>query len=1246
MSFNFRLDVGVTGARIGDVLIGIQKCTTDAMIRVYEQEVYPLKKRLDTLREDTDVWKKFLDQLGTIAYFSKMTITERATWLEEKQTSIEFLGDDNPGIQLEILQTGESDLNTRVEQDQLDRLLNGKEGSETGHWTNVEIEGFLPKNPGGGQVRKHTLFFLKWFWKIAVDHHKVSSFKGITYDIEKGLVYSDYKENKEEDIIVIDDITSEVSKVKETWKKTKSQQIGFVVPRESLVLNDENMNNLTVEIIQESSSYTSQQIRSWIPLIRSSLKGYTAASYKSLLQKLIRFGAPMVRFDHCIVDAQVVLVTCLCMLAQNPGSFVPDIQRFVTGLESLAKRIGIVCGFEDVYCSKPCDLLSLFAGGLLCQRVRSWRPSWKILKQWILTACRAQKEDRACVYDHHKGWEMEPYIISLKLTAIQHCSAILEILKTYPGDIGMCRDIAKNYQTLKTVSRNKEEIKKAIMPIYHGVDHHWSTGVAYFYTPQTIMKICGQKSMEDDSFLLLSTNTFGLLYRELFRKVSGYNPRRHSEYQADTFENDPFVQETRRAQALYMLAKQVIPTERQEQSQTYTLVHTLDNSWLAGLVGAIQVPGTPAALVTLRADDINQLVAIRKPSRSMEEHITVQREEQAKTQARTILKEGIKLRGTSTLSDFLHGSIVYLTDDGEYYIKKGNIKKSWEEARQITITIPYHTAIKKEMEMALNFCGKGIEVNCWESLDILISDTVNEHILRALSYVSTYKMSFEMYRISRDGNGTNYAVSINDIGAFQFLLTLSQIFPCALKPGAGFPQKFTVPIAPMLWKVIEYIQKQITHPEEHQGWENKIIVDKLGREPWEHQIDSVKEMIKNHQQNCKGNFIFMKVGMGKSLIVMRYLSYLHVHSELPKYVVYTLPASAIASVIHEIRAFRLDVNYIIPLKSIKNKVIPNGVNVSQKCILQEGVINLIEHDHLRRCGDELIKKANQCLFIVDEVHKTLNETKRTSTALEISHLCREFIVLTGTPIIDNKIYKLIGWLEQIVQFEVNEQNFWVSANSLVARKVTTGIKVNRNELSCQSEFTKNEMTSYKSLVPFKMGGENTYPTIETFNDAVKICYDVVSRKIVSETMKWLNVNRGVMIVAQNKAHQTKLQEMLIDKGVKNKDIFLLTGKESIFLTDESVKQKKSPVPDYKVVIVTIHKSEGYTLTRLSVMITSVYPSNQANREQLEGRINRISQKKDIIDIQIIHCGILTLILKHHNSAKSLSIALSDMVKSI
>ena len=94
--------------------------------------------------------------------------------------------------------------------------------------------------------------------------------------------------------------------------------------------------------------------------------------------------------------------------------------------------------------------------------------------------------------------------------------------------------------------------------------------------------------------------------------------------------------------------------------------------------------------------------------------------------------------------------------------------------------------------------------------------------------------------------------------------------------------------------------------------------------------------------------------------------------------------------------------------------------------------------------------------------------------------------------------------------------------------------------------------------------------------------------MISLTKDMLDEGRGVMIVARDTSHQQILKEGLLNKlNITSNDIFLIEKDKSIFLTEESVEKKKSP--DYKIVITTKRKAQGYTLTRLSVMITSVYP---------------------------------------------------------
>ena len=60
------------------------------------------------------------------------------------------------------------------------------------------------------------------------------------------------------------------------------------------------------------------------------------------------------------------------------------------------------------------------------------------------------------------------------------------------------------------------------------------------------------------------------------------------------------------------------------------------------------------------------------------------------------------------------------------------------------------------------------------------------------------------------------------------------------------------------------------------------------------------------------------------------------------------------------------------------------------------------------------------------------------------------------------------------------------------------------------------------------------------------------------------------------------------------------------------------------------------------MLTAVYPSNQARREQLEGRINRLSCVRKTRWIERLHTGILTYTLQHHARAQSLSNVLHSL----
>lgn len=399
-------------------------------------------------------------------------------------------------------------------------------------------------------------------------------------------------------------------------------------------------------------------------------------------------------------------------------------------------------------------------------------------------------------------------------------------------------------------------------------------------------------------------------------------------------------------------------------------------------------------------------------------------------------------------------------------------------------------------------------------------------------------------------------------------------------------------------------------------------------------------MTEKNDKGGKGHFLWLNVGMGKTKIVLSYLKHLIDSGRMPKYAIYTLPKSAIDSIIKEIKYFEgLDLNMLIPIKAWKKNPL-SDYTISNDTLI-EGHINLIEHDHLRVMSEELISKAHDSLVIIDEVHKALNDTKRTSVALELSRLSYDFVALTGTPVVDSNTYKLIWWLEQLVEFEVTDKNFWVAANGMIAKKVNTGKEV--EDIEVVAEMSDKESKKYLELVPVGLGGSNPKPSNKDIMEAFEVCYGVCDVELVRQVGLYVKrKKRPVMVVVRNKKHQTRMLEMLVDSGVKRKDVLVM--EESVTLTDELVEAGE--VPDYKVALVPLNMSMGYDLTRMNVMLTSVYPSNNAVREQMRGRINRIIQRADKVTYVTVHCGILTYVLQKHKDAASLSAVLSRLADEV
>jgi superfamily II DNA or RNA helicase len=1235
-----RMSIGCTGARKNDILLGTHKGTNGSLLQVYN-DIPPSEKILNRMRPFPDIWSKFLIKLGGIPFFTDMSIDEREMWLDINENQNEYFEKDD---KLQLIQPGVGDSKKKtgsifvayLPSDELSRIMSSNPDTVDGYWSPTELDTTVIEYTG----KTSTLVVLKNFWKISTSYNVVKSFTGPLLNIKKGIVEKGGDAGKGKEIIVVSNIVKNIKKVGSgktiRWEKTKEQDIGFLVSKERFNLKE--------------TGKVAQSIFNNVDMEEFSLatKGYTAAAHKSLLQKIIRFMPKNIDMGKGVIKpAEWVLLACLSTLIAHPGAFVPNIQRFVSGLESAAKRLAVTI-YEDssIPIDKVDELFKLLSGALLSQRVKEWRPSKNMVKEWLKIALIGYNQHIAYIVDYEGEIEKEPYILNTGQTILKTSSAILDELRSFPGDLGLARGWARNAPKFKeSIAKDQPEV----MHLNHCIDQHWAPSVVYFYNPDVVFG-------DDKDYLDKKSSTpFGKLFFNMFSKVTGTNPRfpRWNEWYESDFEDRPFVKETRKAQELFRVALQDIQTVRRSRG-TITLDYELASSWLAGLVGVMRIKVKGAiTIVTMKADDPIDLVVAREPKarrgKTSYQPLTPEQEEEAIDIAKSRLRKGILMNQATVPDVSLNNCRAYLVDDEEepfYEIRKNGVKKTWDDARFLTVTLDIHSKKIWDMKTALTHIGKGVEKEYINTLEELFDLTDNKILRRVLIYISTANSYIEMHHISRDGGGTGKSVNLYDVPAYQLLLRISMIAPGALRPVEGKPAVFTVPNGPLLWTIRDMMLRKTEEKisnKDIKGWKESRFTDEK-RKLFDYQEETVNDMIKNNNEGLKGQFLWLPVGTGKTMIVLTYLAHLKDKKQLPKYIIYTLPPESVMSIIEEIGMFGVKVNVMIPLQNISQKrkqFDKINVSVTKGCEPKMYHINLIIHDHLRHCPVELPKYAADSIIIFDEVHLFLNQSLRTGMGMNLSHLARSFISFTGTPVIDNKTEKLISWLEQIVPFEVNKRNFWVAANNMIAKKITTGINTEHEYVV--APFTDNEQLMYQKYVPPAMGGSNTNPSSRDWMKAVDICYDACDRQIVNLSKKLLKKDRGIMIVSKDTAHQNKLRDMIIENTrLTNNDIFLIEKDKSIFLTDESVKKKKTP--DYKVVIVTKRKAQGYTLTRLSVMITSVYPSNNATREQLVGRINRLGQQTEPLLYKTVHIGILTSIMENHNNAKSLSAALQAMAE--
>jgi len=926
---------------------------------------------------------------------------------------------------------------------------------------------------------------------------------------------------------------------------------------------------------------------------------------KSLLQKLLRFAPrKVVMGDQRYETSLVLQAVCECSLV-HPGGKSPNTGLFVRGLPSFLKRLAVTM-VEDSW-TDATILQELLLMSIIASNDATYFPTAKQLANIFAGAHQALRSTRAVVY--YQDQVSEPLVLKPGLSHVQRASCFLDILKSFPWDLTMVRSVA----TQQTLKFQVSEIRPEEMDIAHYLDHHVGPEFAYFLNP-TALEIARERYVASEIFGDLNdqqSKPYAILFREVFHASSGFNCRRTPEKLCYMETQDEFAKMIRAAQSRYFIEKHLKFCSAQEapvvdEHKNVTIEVELDPMWLAAAIGhlAVRVKQQNYFVFVTQVEPEVVLGVARVPSRQQKD---IEIDEDARSE---VIQAGFELLQKGVPIQEAH--IVFGKHTGIILL---NNKLHLVQNQD---TFVPDMLISSETNCDFHKVKRSLEATSLPALQ------------RLWQLSQGFCKAIEFPKVARCGGPEDRPINIYDIEVFQLCLKLTPMLNLVRL------RVFDV-VQPVVWwhvrdeilklVIAEKIQKK-SPTQAQKTWH--IHADTMQRTPTATQVKAMETL---KRRSNVSNFVVMEAGSGKTFIIGQFLLYLAKIKQLPKHVLFVTPASAMEGVEFELRQFTDD---IVVRDMTKSKKSQKG--------LAPG-ITILNQDHMRLSSDLFKRDMPETLLVADEFHLCLcQKTQRTKMMLEWAASCKQLVALSGTPTISHELYDLLPMLAPIVPFELTLKNFFVGYSYAINHKTCVDIEI---ETQIENIPMPKSSTKYWDLLPASLGGKNAKRLAgKDLNHLITWSQDIATLKMVELAKFDVSVLKNtVFLVARKSAHVTQMCDLLVQMGMAREDIYcILEKKDAITLTEVSIEQKKDPrMRRYKVIIAPLNMSTGYSVSIANVQISTIYPSNSANREQMRHRIKRLSSRFKKVCYVTVVCGrIQELIEFRQDKDDSLSSILKDL----
>jgi hypothetical protein len=744
------------------------------------------------------------------------------------------------------------------------------------------------------------------------------------------------------------------------------------------------------------------------------LSGLTDGGLKSLLQKVVRYGATCVEMPLAGLDAPSVQVpaeqvaaTCVALLFASSGSFSPELQLFTRGCAAAAKRLAVIL-LEDAWHGDPAQVMALMGLAFALQRVETYQPSPDLVVAVARIAARAVSSRQLVAW---RRCGVGPHTHAPAGQHDQECLAkadrLMQRVRSFPGDMAMFGEVARLAQQGTLPLHEAPRDRPESMPLEHMIDQHAFRGIAH-------------------AVHVGAGATFQERFRVIFDGCTGVNPRRPDSKMTEE------VVPIRNAQrfCLFFALKGNFPcrvpgggadAEAPHPAHSTTVRVSLHSGVLAAGVGPVK-PDAPGekrpkvdCVAMLGIEDPADEIVMKRPTRDPKDLL-----QGIKPAARAQAVQNVRERRLNVTSELLpKGRHTAEFVGGEWRLDGRGWQELRQQGREIQIAHvaspawvtawdamdPSHAGFSevssdeaiRESLMGGDLSG-GIVADAEARVTALARLAGPEAAMRAASMLRLQWKKVSLPTPGLDGRRASdqLAAYPGDWEVWRLLVLVARLVPAALSP--VMPPSFRVTDGAVLRAVEAWILRGAMlscRQGGGNGWRPAELTAMLAEvEPrlLPHQRQAVAKMEARDAETDMGHMLVMDTGLGKTVTALVYGIRWIRRTGAAQRILWVTPKGTVENLVAQLKeTWRVPVHQV-PRHSDARKL-PAGC--STQLVVKDHAINVIHADFLKGWINRGLRRvARSCLVVFDEVDCMYAATERTSAAREVSECLRLPVELT------------------------------------------------------------------------------------------------------------------------------------------------------------------------------------------------------------------------------------------------------------